>query len=365
MPQKLSGQTLRLLHQRDCDLHSPLGWNLSTSEKGIVTTISGQPERTYPSWIAIGIAFWMHCFGFAAHGQILGIGPAPELLDIDGYPAQVGYVTSEGFVDADAFLEDQSGWTGSHQSWQILPSGLIYKTYLANTKEPRLAARIVDVPDDSTFFDANVGARVGLIRFGTSDPIRPEGFQIDAEGAAQVRLDIPEEVDVRAADFRGGLVATWGNRYRQTKFGYYHLSSHLGDEFLIKNPDFDRLNFARDVLVLGKSIYFNEWLRFYGEAGWAFFDDISEPLEFQFGFDYAPVCPTGLRGAPFFAANAHLREEVNFGGNISAQLGWAWRGSKSGSLLRMGFHYYNGESSQFSFYDDFEQQFGFGVWYDR
>jgi hypothetical protein len=30
----------------------------------------------------------------------------------------------------------------------------------------------------------------------------------------------------------------------------------------------------------------------------------------------------------------------------------------------MGLHYYNGESPQFSFFDDFEQQLGFGVWYD-
>ena len=322
-------------------------------------------HEQHACWFATTLVVCLNCCIPWAAGQILGSGAAPDLLDLDGYPAQVGYVTTDGFVDADAFLDDQAGWSSSYRSWELLPSGLIYKTYLANVKESRLAARVIDVPDESTFLDANVGARVGLIRYGTHDPIRPEGFQVDAEGSAHVRLDIPEEVDVRATDFRGGIVATWGNRCQQTKFGYYHLSSHLGDEFVIKNPTFDRQNFARDVLVLGRSIYLNDWLRVYSEAGWAFFSDVSEPWEFQFGFDYAPMCPTGIRGAPFVAANVHLREEVNFGGNVTGQFGWAWRGAKSGSLFRAGFHYYNGESSQFSFYDHFEQQFGFSIWYDR
>ena len=283
----------------------------------------------------------------------------------EGAPAQAGYITPHGFVDADAFLNDQDGWFDSSYGWHVLPTGLIFKTYLANVKEPRMAARIVEIPDDSTFFEANVGSRVGLIRYGTDDAVRPVGFQIDAEGAAQVRLDIPEEVDVRSADFRGGFVASWGNHCRQTKIGYYHLSSHLGDEFWIKNKMFDRLNFARDVILVGHSIYFTDWLRIYGEAGWAFFTDVSKEWEFQFGFDYAPMSPTGICGTPFVAGNVHLREELNFGGNFSIQTGWAWRGAKSGSLFRVGFHYYNGKSSQYSFFDDFEQQFGFGIWYDH
>ena len=33
-------------------------------------------------------------------------------------------------------------------------------------------------------------------------------------------------------------------------------------------------------------------------------------------------------------------------------------------LLRLGVQYYNGKSSQYSFYDEFEEQLGFGIWYD-
>jgi len=245
----------------------------------------------------------------------------------------------------------------------VLPQGVIYHSYLAGSKESRMGAQIFNRQHDGALFDGTLGARVGLLRIGPAD--KPLGFQIDAEGSAQVRLDPDDDVDVRSADFRAGVPFTYGWANKQIKFGYYHLSSHVGDEFLLKHPGFPRLNFARDVLILGYSVYPTERLRLYGEVGWAFWSDVSEPWEFQFGVEYAPTQPTGFRGEPFWAVNAHLRQEVNYGGGLTAQAGWAWRGDgPAGHLFRMGLHYYNGESPQFSFFDDFEQQIGFGVWYD-
>ena len=189
------------------------------------------------------------------------------------------------------------------------------------------------------------------------------GWEIDAEGAAQVRLDLPNDVDVVGVDFRAGLPLTLGIGPHRTKFGYYHLSSHTGDEFLLKNPDFERLNYARDVLVLGQSYYVTPSVRLYAEAGWAFYSDVGDPWEFQFGADYAPPTPTGFHGAPFFAINAHLREEVDFAAALTVETGWSWR-NELGQLLRLGVVYYNGKSNQFSYFDDQEEQIGFGVWYD-
>jgi hypothetical protein len=253
--------------------------------------------------------------------------------------------------------------------WGIvcLPEQLIYRSYLAGVKESRMGAQLINRNDDGALMDGTLGGRFGLLRIGPHNQTegQPLGFQIDVEGAAFVRLDPDEDVDVRSADFRAGVPFTYGWGNQQIKFAYYHLSSHVGDEFLLKNPGFTRLNFARDVLVLGYSIYPTERLRLYGEAGWAFWNDVSGLWEFQFGVEYAPMRPTGIHGEPFVAINAHLRQEVDYGGGFTAQAGWAWRADgRSGRLLRMGLHYYNGESPQFSFFDDFEQQLGFGVWYD-
>lgn len=273
--------------------------------------------------------------------------PTPNYFGLAGIPREYTAPSTEP-------------WT-----WQLLPTGIIYKAYLASQKESRFASAFNNIPErDDTFWEPTLGTRVGILRFGDSDPIMPQGFQVDVEGSAQARLNLTDNVDVTSVDFRGGLPLTYGYGPWRLMAGYYHLSSHLGDEFLLKNPNYPRLNFARDVLLFGASYYLTDDLRIYGEAGWAFFTDVSAPWEFQFGIDYAPAAPTGPRGAPFFAINGHIREELDFSGNVTVQAGWAWRSAQNGGLLRIGGHYFNGASWQYSFYNQFEQQLGVGIWYD-
>lgn len=84
----------------------------------------------------------------------------------------------------------------------------------------------------------------------------------------------------------------------------------------------------------------------------------------QFGVDWIPAFDTGVRGAPFAAVNAHLREEVNFNGNVVVQAGWAWRRHAHSSLFRTGFQYYRGKSDQYEYFDHSERRFGWGMWAD-
>lgn len=257
----------------------------------------------------------------------------------------------------------EDDWT-----FQWMPGSLIYKSYLAGVKESRFSGTVgagrSNIVGNNWLLDGSLGARVGLFRYGTHHSMMAQGFQLDVEGAALLRMDLTDDMDVIATDYRIGVPFTYGHGNHQFKFAYYHLSSHLGDEFLIKRPGFTRLNYLRDVLVLGWSYYFNTDLRIYSEAGWAFKSDVSEPWEFQFGLDWAPGCPTGPHGGPFFAINTHLREELSFGGNITVQAGWAWRSDLNARLLRFGLQYYNGPSHQFSFYQFHENELSLGLWYD-
>ncbi|MCA9203601.1 MAG: hypothetical protein KDA59_11170, partial [Planctomycetales bacterium] len=68
--------------------------------------------------------------------------------------------------------------------------------------------------------------------------------------------------------------------------------------------------------------------------------------------------------APFFAANVHLRQELDYSGPFTVQAGWAWRSANNGQLLRIGLHYLNGPSNQYSFYRRIEDQIALGIWYD-
>jgi len=250
-------------------------------------------------------------------------------------------------------------------SWQMLPNGLLYSSYLAGPKEPRIGTVWAENSGGDAAWDSTIGARIGLLRFGTDDPLIPQGWQLDVEAAAFPRLNLDEDADLDSADFRFGVPLTWRRGPWQAKFAFYHLSSHAGDEFLARNPGYRRINFSRNAFVLGVGYFVTPDLRLYAEADYGFSTDGgSDAWWFQFGFDYAPALPTGVSGAPFLAMNGLLREEADFGGTFTTMAGWAWRGDRHGRLLRIGVQYTNGKTTQFEFFNQSEQLVGVGLWYD-
>jgi hypothetical protein len=253
-------------------------------------------------------------------------------------------------------------------TWQLLPDHLLYRSYLAAPGEARLSSNWLYDTDQGWIWDFTIGARVGLLRFGSPPGAQPEGWQLDLQGAALPRLNLEENYDLDSVDFTVGLPLTWRQGPWQTKLELRHLSSHLGDEFLLRNPGYPRLNYVRDSIVLGGGYFPVPDVRLYGEADYAFnTDGISDPWHFQFGFEYSPLPVVewlGWHGMPFIGANGQLRQECDFGGGVNVMAGWQLRGPASGRLLRFGLQYYNGKSLQYSFFDEHEELLGFGLWYD-
>ena len=286
-----------------------------------------------------------------------GSGVTPGL--IQSGPATNGnsYLTTS--LEPESSLRFEEAWT-----WQYLPDGLLYRSYLAGGREPRCASQWVNEKDAGLLWDVTLGARTGILRYGTLNSPWPEGWQVDFEGAAFPRLNLDKERDLDAVDFRAGVPLTVQRGPWQAKFGYYHFSSHLGDEFMVRNHTLNRINYVRECLVLGTGLYLNPNLRLYSEAGYAFYNDGgSKPWEFQFGIEYSPIEPTIYWPAPFFAINGHLHQEVDYGGNMTVQTGLQWRG-QSGHLMRIGLQYFNGLSDMAQFFREHEELIGLGMWYD-
>ena len=249
-------------------------------------------------------------------------------------------------------------------TWMILPEGLLYKSYMAGLREPRIGSQFVSMKDGSHYWDGVVGGRVGLIRWGTNDPMWPEGWQLDLEGSAYPRLDLDHDRDLNSADFRFGVPLTARQGPWQMKFGFYHMSSHMGDEYLVRYNTLNRINYVRDALVLGTGLYLNPNFRIYAEADYAMnADGGAEPWQMQFGVEYSPMDWDRYRGSPFLAVNTRLAQEVDWGGNLCVEAGWQWRG-RSGHVFRTGLIYFNGKSDQGQYFNRFEEQIGGGVWYD-
>lgn len=251
-------------------------------------------------------------------------------------------------------------------TWQFLPDGLIYPSYLAGTKESRFASVWNHDSHFGWMWDLEAGGRMGLLRFGTEGGLpRPDGWQLDVEGAAFPRLDLDHDQDMISTDYRVGVPLTYGSGPFQLKLAVYHLSSHLGDEYMLRFPEYPRVNYSRNAIVLGGSYYVTYDLRLYAEGEWAWYTDGgTKPWELQFGVDYSPVWSwrSGW-GAPFLALNGQIREEVDYDGAFVLQTGWQWRG-QSNHLVRVGVQYFTGKSDQFQFFRRKEEKMGIAMWYD-
>ncbi len=188
---------------------------------------------------------------------------------------------------------------------QVLPQGIIYQSYLAGTKEPRFATWFDQNSRMGDMWDVTLGARAGIWRYGNDDPNWPEGWQLDMEGAVFPRLD-PQGVSTPLIgdDYRFGIPLTYGGDRWEFKMGYYHISAHLGDEYVLYvNPNANRINYVRDSLILGAGYFFTPSIRTYGEIGVGAVDGGAEPVELQFGCEWVQARNTGARGGPFAAIN--------------------------------------------------------------
>ena len=174
-----------------------------------------------------------------------------------------------------------------------MPQGIIYQSYMAGTKEPRFASYFNQntngaVANKTAFedftgtmhdmWDVALGARVGIVRYGNDDPNWPEGWQLDMEGGVFPRLSpTGYSTPLISDDFRFGIPLTYGGDKWEFKMGYYHISAHLGDEYLLYvNPSAVRINYVRDSAILGAGYFVQPELRLYGEIGVAAVDGGAE-----------------------------------------------------------------------------------------
>ncbi len=271
--------------------------------------------------------------------------------------------------DGDSFYErwvepdvPSEGWTR-----QVLPVGLMYPSYLASRKDPRLQSIITYERDYGTLWDITLGGRAPILRYGTTDVVQPEGWEIELEGAALLRLDWERDRKLAATDYRAGVPIVYGTKRWQFKTGYYHVSSHLGDNYLLDKFR-TRKHYVRDSVIFGIAFKPVRDVRLYAELDYAFHYDhkTADPLELQFGFEYSPQFDanrSNWSARPFLASHGHLYQERDFGGYWTTQTGVQWR-SPTNSILRLGAEFFMGGDDLYQFHTNYQRKIGGGIWYD-
>ncbi len=145
---------------------------------------------------------------------------------------------------------------GVHESEALgvvsFPQDQIFCPILADPKEPRSFASLLrgtfrSIGDPggkgTTIGSVGLGDTFGLVRWG--GPVPNEGVQLDAVGGifAQFDLGTPSN-DLINADYVIGLPLTFRRSGFSTRIRIYHQSSHLGDEYLLRNEEIDRENLS-------------------------------------------------------------------------------------------------------------------------
>jgi Protein of unknown function (DUF1207) len=146
----------------------------------------------------------------------------------------------------------------------LFPEDQIFCPLLADPKEARSFASLLQGTFRSLDDPSGEGTRIGSIGLGDSfglvrwgGPSAGEGLQLDVVGSifAQFALDAPSN-DLINADYIIGVPVTFRRDGFSTRVRLYHQSSHLGDEFLLRDEDTRRqnLSFESVELVLSQEI---------------------------------------------------------------------------------------------------------------
>ena len=129
-----------------------------------------------------------------------------------------------------------------------LPRGDVFCPLLADPKGQRsFVSYLHETSDDG---DLNVGSvgisdAFGLLRVGGPKP--GDGFQMSLAGSVFAQFDLESaSYDLVNADYIIGLPIAFRRKAFSMRFRLYHQSSHLGDEFVLRenNPKFVRENIS-------------------------------------------------------------------------------------------------------------------------
>lgn len=111
----------------------------------------------------------------------------------------------------------------------------------------------------------------------------------------------------------------------------YHISSHLGDEFIVNQPVIVRKNPSFEAIDFFVSYQATIGLRLYFGPGVIVHSDVTYPMKYCY-FDYGLECRfSGLRyhyhklyGAPFVALDIEQWQAVRFQPSATLQIGYEW-----------------------------------------
>ena len=181
----------------------------------------------------------VHCWIIVTIGVVVSVPPAEA------------QVVGASLCGAGLHLEEADGTV-------FFPQDPIFCPLLADPKEPRSFVsylrgefRTLDDPsgEDTHIGSVGLGDSIGVVRWNGSTP--GDGVQFDVVGSifAQFDLGAPSS-DLINADYIFAMPLTFRRSGFSARAKVYHQSSHLGDEFLLRDQEFQRENLSFESVEL-------------------------------------------------------------------------------------------------------------------
>jgi Protein of unknown function (DUF1207) len=201
-----------------------------------------------------------------------------------------------------------------------------------------------------------------------------DGWQVGLLGGvfAQFNLSSSSE-DLINADYVIGIPVSWRSGLVSTRARFYHQSSHLGDEFLLGNPGFNRVEVSfEEIEALVSLDAPGGWGRVYAGGGYLIHTAPQlDPVKVQWGLELrGPSYHTPLYGAflpdlrivPVLGADFKVFQELSWALDTNVVAGIElYRGSGS-RRFRILANYYNGYNPYGQFFRQKIETFGIGAY---
>lgn len=166
---------------------------------------------------------------------------------------------------------------------QVLPRGKLFDPLLADPRWPHFSASVQDYGGNNgldTVASVSVGDEFSLYQA----PVGGGAWGIGIQAAVFALFDLDaQSKDLINADYWVGVPLSWRSGANAAILRLYHQSSHLGDEYLLRNAGNrrSRVNLSYEVVDLKLSRdLFDRTLRLYGGGG-VLFDQ--EPSDIKSG----------------------------------------------------------------------------------
>lgn len=249
-----------------------------------------------------------------------------------------------------------------------LPSQALFEPLIADPRWPRFTVAYHYYIKDKYLrhaFNPNFGASFALYRI--ANPVKNYEWELGVQAGLFGLMEIGSTPTALVnADYFVGIPVSYRSGSWSGLLRFYHISSHLGDEFMLtpEGKRTKRINLSYEGIDILASYNFINW-RFYGGGGYIVHKEPSsyKPLKFQGGAEYYSG-NTFFQGRlrPVAGIDIKFEEHANWYPGISCKLGVQLENSALiSSKLQLMLEFYSGKSTDGQFYKNKVKYIGVGL----